>query len=100
MKHEFYDIAFRKKIYHSLEELQTDVDEWLKKYNEYRPHSGSRCHGKTPWQTFQDAKKLAKEIQLEKQFESGDNGTQLLQQKTSSVETEKNSYLTDNSIVG
>lgn len=26
MKHEFYDIAFRKKIYHSVEELQADVN--------------------------------------------------------------------------
>jgi transposase InsO family protein len=99
MKHEFYDIAFRKKIYHSLEELQTDVDEWLRKYNEYRPHSGSRCYGKTPWQTFQDAKKLTKEIQLEKRFESDDNVTELLQQNTSYVEAEKSSYLTDNSAV-
>lgn len=65
MKNEFYDIAFRKKIYHSIEQLQQDVDEWLKKYNEYRPHSGSRCYGKTPMQTFNVAKKLAQEAQLE-----------------------------------
>lgn len=99
IKHEFYDIAFRKKIYRSVEELQADVDAWLKKYNEYRPHSGSRCYGKTPWQTFQDAKKLAKEIQLEKQFETGDNVAELLQQNTSQIEAEKSSYLTDSSSV-
>ena len=52
MKNEFYDIAFRKKIYPSVEELQNDVNLWLKKYNEYRPHSGPRCYGKTPMQTF------------------------------------------------
>jgi len=40
MKDEFYSIAFRKKIYHSLEELQHDVDEWLVVYNHQRPHSG------------------------------------------------------------
>ena len=40
MKHEFYDIAFRKKIYTSLDELQIDVDHWISKYNETRPHSG------------------------------------------------------------
>lgn len=97
MKHEFYDIAFRKKIDHSLEELQTDVDEWLKKYNEYRPHSGPRCYGKTPWQTFQDAKKLANQIQLEKQFEIGENVLGVAQQKTTQIEAEKNSYLMDNS---
>jgi transposase InsO family protein len=31
MKQEFYDIAFRKKIYASLEELQVDVDRWIAK---------------------------------------------------------------------
>lgn len=61
MKEEFYDIAFRKKIYHSLEELQTDVNEWLQKYNEYRPHSGKYCYGKTPLQTFLDSKNIAAE---------------------------------------
>lgn len=61
MKNEFYDIAFRKKIYTSLEELQIDVDHWIVKYNERRPHSGKHCYGKTPMQTFQDAKHLATE---------------------------------------
>ena len=37
---EFYQIAFRKKIYQSLEELQADLDEWIRQYNEQRPHSG------------------------------------------------------------
>lgn len=61
MKHEFYDIAFRKKIYHSLEELQIDVDHWIAKYNQQRPHSGKYCYGKTPMQTFHEAKHLAAE---------------------------------------
>lgn len=61
MKNEFYDIAFRKKIYHSLEELQIDVDHWIMKYNETRPHSGKYCYGKTPMQTFREAKHLATE---------------------------------------
>jgi len=65
MKEEFYDIAFRKKIYHTLEELQTDVDQWLRKYNEYRPHSGKYCYGKTPMQTFKDARHVAKGKQLD-----------------------------------
>ena len=59
MKQEFYDIAFRKKIYASLEELQIDVDHWIAKYNETRPHSGKYCYGKTPMQTFREAKHLA-----------------------------------------
>lgn len=58
MQDEFYCIAFRKKLYTSLEELQTDVDEWLKSYNETRPHSGKYCYGKTPMQTLIDAKEL------------------------------------------
>lgn len=61
MKNEFYDIAFRKKIYSSVEELQIDVDHWIAKYNEQRPHSGKHCYGKTPMQTFREAKHLARE---------------------------------------
>lgn len=61
MKNEFYDIAFRKKIYHSLEELQIDVDHWMHKYNTQRPHSGKHCYGTTPMQTFIKAKHLATE---------------------------------------
>jgi transposase InsO family protein len=61
MKQEFYDIAFRKKIYSSVEELQIDVDHWIAKYNETRPHSGKYCYGKTPMQTFREAKHLATE---------------------------------------
>jgi len=69
MKHEFYDVVFRKKLYHSIEELQHDVDQWLAKYNELRPHSGARCYGKTPWQTFKDAKKITQESQINAQLE-------------------------------
>lgn len=59
MKNEFYDIATRKKLYHTVEELQLDVDEWIRKYNEERPHSGKYCYGKTPMQTFLESKKIA-----------------------------------------
>lgn len=59
MKNELYDIAFRKKIYTSIDQLQTDVDQWINKYNEQRPHSGKHCYGKTPMQTFREAKHLA-----------------------------------------
>jgi transposase InsO family protein len=64
MQDECYSLLFRKKLYHSLEELQVDVDEWLRKYNEERPHSGRYCYGKTPWQTFLDSKRLALEKDL------------------------------------
>lgn len=58
---EFYRIAFRKKLYASVEELQVDLDAWLREYNEQRPHQGRWCFGKTPQQTFLDSIPLAKE---------------------------------------
>ena len=64
MLEEFYQIAFRKKIYESLEQLQADLDVWIKNYNEERPHSGRYCYGKTPTQTFRDSMQLAKDKML------------------------------------
>jgi transposase InsO family protein len=61
---EFYRIAFRKKLYRSIEELQIDLDAWLCEYNEQRPHQGRWCFGKTPMQTFLDSVKIAQEKQL------------------------------------
>src|SRR6201997_509059 len=58
---EFYRIAFRKKIYHTIDELQADLDTWVAEYNQQRPHQGRWCFGKTPMQTFLDALALAKE---------------------------------------
>jgi transposase InsO family protein len=58
---EFYAIAFRKKMYDTIEALQTDLDEWIAYYNNERPHSGRYCYGKTPMETFADSKALAKE---------------------------------------
>ena len=58
---EFYRIAFRKKIYGSIAELQADLDDWVQSYNVERPHQGRWCFGKTPMQTFLDAKLLAQE---------------------------------------
>jgi len=64
---EFYSVAFRKKIYHSLDELQRDLDEWMVKYNHRRPHQGKRCQGRTPMETFLENLPLAKEKILSKQ---------------------------------
>jgi hypothetical protein len=60
MQDEFYSIAFRKKMYNSLEEMQKDIDQWMELYNNERAHSGRYCFGKTPMQTFIDSKELAK----------------------------------------
>ena len=62
---EFYQIAFRKKVYNSLDELQTDLNDLLKWYNEERTHSGKYCYGKTPMQTFLDTLPRAKEKMLD-----------------------------------
>jgi len=62
---EFYQVAFRKKIYKTLEELQADLDIWVKDYNEQRPHTGKYCFGKTPMQTFLDSIPLAKAKMLD-----------------------------------
>lgn len=63
---EFYAVAFRKKIYRSVEEIQTDLNNWMWYYNNERTHSGKHCYGKTPMQTFVDNKPIAKEKLLEK----------------------------------
>jgi len=65
IQEEFYAIAFRKKIYRSLEELQKDLDDWLEWYNKERTHSGKYCFGKTPWQTLLDSRHLALKKQLD-----------------------------------
>src|SRR6187431_2111340 len=58
---EFYRVAFRKKLYRRIDELQADLDAWLAEYNEARPHQGRWCYGKTPIQTFIDTLPVAKE---------------------------------------
>jgi transposase InsO family protein len=64
MLDEFYRVAFRKTIYTSVEQLQRDLDEWVRQYNEERPHQGRWCYGKTPMQTMRDSVSLAKEKQI------------------------------------
>ena len=61
---EFYQITFRKKLYSSLEELQIDLDEWLKFYNTERTHQGKMCNGRTPFETLLDGKRIWAEKNL------------------------------------
>lgn len=68
IQNEFYANAFRRKLYHSLEELQADADEWLQTYNEQRTHSGKYCFGKTPMQTLMDSRQLALNRQLDQLY--------------------------------
>jgi len=68
MLNEFYRIAFRKKIYATIGELQRDLDHWMAEYNEARPHQGRYCFGKTPMQTFLDALAIAQDKQIGEHF--------------------------------
>ena len=61
MQEEFYAVAFRKKVYNNLEEMQKDLDEWMKYYNQERAHSGRYCYGKTPMETFRESLILARQ---------------------------------------
>jgi transposase InsO family protein len=58
---EFYAVAFRKKIYTTLEELQSDLDAWIDSYNHERTHQGKMCCGRTPMATFEDGKRICQE---------------------------------------
>jgi hypothetical protein len=49
---EFYQTAFRKKLYRNLDEIQLDLDAYMQEYNEERTNQGKRCQGRTPMQTF------------------------------------------------
>lgn len=66
---EFYAVAFRKKLYESLESLQADLDQWIKEYNEQRTHTGKYCFGRTPWETFESSKQLAFEKMVDQNYQ-------------------------------
>lgn len=61
---EFYQVAFRKKIYLTMEELQIDLDVWINTYNHERTHQGKMCCGRTPMATFEDGKRICREKSL------------------------------------
>lgn len=50
----FYAVNFRKKLYTSLEEIQADLDEYMRYYNAERTNQGKHCKGRTPLETFLD----------------------------------------------
>lgn len=72
---EFYQMAFRKKVYTSVEELQQDVDEWLEWYNRERTHSGRHCDGRTPFQTLRETKHLVYQKMLDRQVQQKESDT-------------------------
>ena len=64
MLEEFYQVALRKKIYRTLDELQADLDAWLVTYNHDRPHQGKRCDGRTPYATWTEGKEVASQKRI------------------------------------
>ena len=58
---EFYKPSFRKKVYTSLEEIQTDLDIFMEEYNCNRTNQGKHCKGQTPMETFTDGLDLCKQ---------------------------------------
>jgi len=54
IQEEFYQIAFRKKLYSSLKEIQDDLDDFMNTYNTDRTNQGKYCQERTPLQTFID----------------------------------------------
>lgn len=58
---EFYRVTFRRKLYTTLEELQADLDDWVRYYNNDRTHQGKVCCGRTPMQTMIDGKEAYNE---------------------------------------
>lgn len=61
---EFYQVAFRRKVYTDLLELQKDLDVWVNEYNYERTHQGKMCCGRTPMQTLEEGKLICKEKQI------------------------------------
>lgn len=61
IKEEFYEITFRKKVYSSLDDLQSDLDTWVDGYNNVRAHSGKMCCGRTPMETLRDGATISEE---------------------------------------
>jgi transposase InsO family protein len=62
---EFYQVAFRKKLYSDLDGLQKDLDAWLLKYNEERTHQGKMCCGRTPMATFNAGMSIWREKEID-----------------------------------
>jgi len=91
VQEEFYSVAFRKKLYTTLDQLQTDLDAWLGEYNQERAHSGKFCFGKTPAETFRDSKPLAQAKMLDRLTltTSADNSPTRAQPETERSQAER-----------
>lgn len=62
---EHFRIMGRKKFYESIDEMQKDLDVYLKKYNEQRPHQGRNMNGRTPLEVFKKGVEKNQKQQLD-----------------------------------
>jgi transposase InsO family protein len=58
IRDEFYSVAFRKKLYQTIEEIQADLDDFMTYYNTQRTNLGRYCQGRTPMQMLLDDREL------------------------------------------
>ena len=72
IQNEFYKVAFRKKVYTSIDEIQTDLDAFMDFYNNERTNQGKHCQGRTPMQTFEEGRPLYQQYVFENQKEGKD----------------------------
>jgi len=68
---EFYAVAFRKTLYTSIEQLQSDLDAFMERYNNQRTNQGKRCQGRTPKQTWDDGYEMYKKYVLDLEASAG-----------------------------
>ena len=47
IQEEFYSVAFRKTLYTSIDQMQTNLDDYIAYYNNERTNQGKRCQGRT-----------------------------------------------------
>ena len=66
---EFYKVAFRRKLYTTIDDLQEDLDTFMNYYNKERTNQGKRCKGRTPYETFTEGVEKYKELVYEKKEE-------------------------------
>ena len=88
--------------------MQKELDLWLDWYNKERTHSGKYCYGKTPFQTFMEAKQLALEKQVDhlpwKESETFSSDKSLLSNQSEGLANENDSmgvpdqHLSDNKL--
>jgi hypothetical protein len=66
IQNEFYAVAFRKKLYTTMEEMQHDLDKYMYEYNHDRTNQGKHCKGRTPMETLTAGYELYKKFVIEK----------------------------------